>query len=225
MLSEAYCERISDDWMWREKDLRAMDSLLLRSPHDVSLKSAILIVYSHWEGHFKFCASQLLEYIAEGVRRKIFRWTDISAHVRQRMLFCGYRKSSLSGQAQETFISYLNALHDDRYAKVLGAKEEIVMVDDNLNTSRAEAICRNLGVDYSWFIMKKIIIDERLLEYRNTIAHGANRLRSGDDLNLTDDDLVGSLNEVRALIRETKNRFANAISEQSFLGNPPAKAM
>lgn len=217
MLGDSYCEKISEDWLWREKDMRGVDTLLMKVKVEVSMKSAILIFYSHWEGHFKFCASRLLEFIDEGVRRKVFRWTEIDSTIRQRMLFCGYRKSSLSGQNQERFISYLNAIQDDRYAKILEARDEIIMVGDNLNTSRAEAICRNLGVDHSWFIMKKIVIDERLLAYRNTIAHGSKKLRSGDDLNLMAEEVFSALGEVRSLIRETRNRFENAINERSFL--------
>ena len=39
----------------------------------IEVKSSILITYSHWEGHFKCCALELLGFIAEGIRRKIFR--------------------------------------------------------------------------------------------------------------------------------------------------------
>lgn len=219
MLSYSYCERISDDWLWREKDLREMDALLINFKMEISVKSAILILYSHWEGHFKYCALQLLDFIEEGIKRKAFLWTEVHSSIRQRMLFCGYRKSSLADQNQETFISYLNALQEGRYANLLAAKDEIVMVDDNLNTSRAEAICRNLGVDYSWFVMKKIIIDERLLAYRNSIAHGDKKLRSGDGLDLKSDEIASTLTEVRSLIRETKNRFENALIQRSFLAS------
>lgn len=217
MLSDGYCERISNDWLWRERDLRAMDAMLIKDYGNIGIKSSILIVYSHWEGHFKFCASVLLEYISESIKRKIFKWTDLRQDIRQRILFCSYRKLSLSGQNQETFISYLNALNDDRYSGALAAKEEVIMVDDNLNSFRAEAICRNLGLDYSWFILKKIIIDERLLEHRSAIAHGASRLRSGDEMDFSGDVLTKTIEEMRVLIRECKNRFENAIVEKPFL--------
>lgn len=217
MFSDSYCERISNDWLWREKDLRAMDAMLLKKFGDIGYKSSILIVYSHWEGHFKFCASQLLDFISDGIKRKIFRWTDIRPDIRQRILFCNYRRSSISGQSQETFISYLNALNDDRYAGALAAKDEVIMIDDNLNSSRAEAICRNFGLDCSWFILKKVIIDERLLEHRNAIAHGARTLRSGDEMDFSDDTVTKTIEEVRMLIRECKNRFENALVEKSFL--------
>lgn len=220
MLSDKYSERISNDWIWREKDLRTMDSILVKNKTSVAIKSGILIVYSHWEGHFKFCASQLLEFIAEGVRRKVFTWTDIRQEIRQRILFCSYRRLSLSGQNHETFISYLNALHDDRYTNALSARDEIIMVDDNLNTMRAEAICRNLGVEYAWFVLKKIVVDERLLEHRNTIAHGSQRLRSGDEIDYSDGSLLQTIDDVRVLIRETKNNFENAIATRSFLMRP-----
>jgi hypothetical protein len=217
MLTEEYIERISHDWLWREKELREVDARLLERQNTFELKSGILLVYSHWEGHFKFSATELLKFISEGINRKIFKWTDVKSDVRFRILFCSFRKSNISGQTQETFMYYLNALSDARYADALKAKDEIVMIDDNLSSSRAEAICRNLGIDYSWCALKKTIIDERILEYRNAIAHGAQRLRSGDEVDLLNPDIFDAIGDARNLIRETKNRFQNAIEGREFL--------
>ena len=216
MVSDDYSDRISADWLWRERELRSVDVRLLKM-EDVDVKSAIMITYSHWEGHFKSCALELLNFICECVNKKIFKWTDIRPEVRQRLLFCSYRRSSLSGQTQETFISYLNALNDSRFAKALAARDEIVMVDDNLDALRAEAICRNLGLDHDWCALKKVVIDERLLAHRNAVAHGSRRLRSGDLLDLKDPLIVEALKDIRHLIRETKDRFQNAIVGRPFL--------
>lgn len=217
MIPDKFRQRISEDWLSREKDLRDMDLMLLKVPGSVGIKAGILITYSHWEGHFKHCASELLSFISEGIKRKLFKWTDVRDNIRQRILFCSYRKSSLSGQTQDTFISHLNALHEDRYAKALSARDEVIMIDDNLNSTRAEAICRNLGVDYTWCALKKVVIDERLVEHRNAFAHGSARLRSGDEVDFSSTDLPGTIKEIRNLIRETKNRFENAIVERTFI--------
>jgi RiboL-PSP-HEPN len=217
MVSENFYERISDDWLWREKELREADARLIKSKAVIEVKSSILIAYSHWEGHFKCCASELLGFISEGIKRKLFKWTDIRAEVRERILFCSYRRSSLAGQNQETFITYLNALNDGRYADALRARDEIIMIDDNLSAMRAEAICRNLGVEHSWCALKKVVIDERILEYRNAIAHGARRLRSGDEMDLSGPDIIEAIDETRSLMREAKNRFQNTINNRTFL--------
>jgi hypothetical protein len=217
MVSEDFHERISDDWLWREKELREADARLIRSKKVIEIKSSILITYSHWEVHFKCCALELLGFISEGIKRKLFKWTDIRTEVRERILFCSYRRSSLAGQTQETFITYLNALNDGRYADVLKGSDEIIMIDDNLNAMRAEAICRNLGVEHSWCALKKVVIDERILEYRNAIAHGARRLRSGDEMDLSGPDIIEAIDETRLLMREAKNRFQNTINNRTFL--------
>lgn len=217
MLSDAYYERISDDWLWREREMRELDARLLRARTALEVKSAILILYGHWEGHFKFCASELLGFMSEGVKRKMFKWTDFRPDVRLRILFCSYRRSSLSGQKQETFISHLNAINDGRYLSALTARDEVIMIDDNLSAARAEAICRNLGVDHRWCALKRIIIDERILEHRNAIAHGAKRLRSGDELDFLNNDLTDALVELRHLIRQAKDNFQNAITLKEFL--------
>lgn len=194
-----------------------MDSMLLKVRGSIGIKSGILITYSHWEGHFKCCASELLGFICEGIKRKLFKWTDIGTDIRQRILFCSYRRASLSGQTQDTFISHLNALNDDRYTKALKAKDEVIMIDDNLSSVRAEAICHNIGVDYAWCVLKKVVIAEGLLEHRNAIAHGSVRLRSGDEIDFSGSELPETIKEIRYLIRETKDRFENAIIERSFI--------
>lgn len=153
----------------------------------------------------------------EGVRRKIFKWTQFNSDVRQRILFCSLRRSNIANQRHETFIHYLNCLSDERYQAALEAKDEIIMVDDNLSSLKAETICRNLGVDYSWCALKKVIIDERVLEHRNAIAHGSRRLRSGDEIDLSKRELLESVDEMRGLIRESRGRFTNAIVNRSFL--------
>ena len=159
----------------------------------------------------------MLNYIAEGVKRKIFNWTDVKEDIRLRLLFCNYRKASISAQKHETFLSYLNALSDRRFSDIVNAKSEIIMIDDNLNSSRAEAICRNLGVDCSWFLAKSVIIDQRLLDHRNCFAHGASRLRGGELVDYADSSLWECVDEVRALIRHTKDQFQNSINIRSFL--------
>lgn len=215
--SDQFCDRISDDWLWRERELRDVDARLLKSKGPIDVKSGILLSYSHWEGHFKICASQLLKFISDAIKRKIFKWTDLKMDVRQRILFCSYRRSSLSGQTQETFISYLNALNESRYPNALDAHDDIIMLDDNLNALRAEAICRNLGIDHSWCALKKIVIDERILIYRNAIAHGSRLLRSGDEIDLSRQEIFDAIDELRLLIREAKNRFSNGITRRDFL--------
>ena len=216
-LADSFGDKMSDDFLWRDGDLRAMNKLLLKSRGDIEMKMAITLFYSHWEGHFKFCAEQLLSFMSEGVRRKVFKWTEFRPDIRSRILFCGYRRSSISGQNQATFLEYLNALNDSRYSQCLDAKDDVIMVDDNLNTTRADAICRNLGMDSKWFIMKKVIIDERLVSHRNAIAHGSRRLRSGDEMDFSNPDLRDTIDIVHGLIRQTRVEFSNFASIRGFI--------
>lgn len=217
MIAESFSARISDDWLWREKELRDLDAQILRQKSVINMKAGIVLTYAHWEGHFKLCASQLLSFIEQGVSRKLFKWTDVRPEIRHRILFCNYRFSSISKQSNETFITYLNALNEDRYNDILKAKDQIIMIDDNLNSMRAEAVCKNLGVEHSWCSLRKIIIDERILEFRNAIAHGSKRLRSGDEIDVLNADISSAIDEGRSLIRETRNHFDNCIITKRFL--------
>ncbi|MEQ8602126.1 MAG: MAE_28990/MAE_18760 family HEPN-like nuclease [Marivibrio sp.] len=217
MNADERCELISEDWLWREKELRTMDYDDLRKKDIVDLKKTILVTYSHWEGHFKYCAELLLNYIAFCVKRKIVKWTDVKEELRLRIIFCCYRKSSLGNQNYDTFIKYLNAVGEQRFSDISDAQDAIIMTDDNLNTSRAESICKNLGVPSFWFSTKKVIIDERILTHRNAFAHGSRTLREGAEISWDDPDLWRSASELRSLIRQTKDQFQNAIQTKSFV--------
>ena len=217
MLAEEYCARMESDKRWRESELRAIDLMALRERVEPVKKAQILVYYSHWEGHFKFCATELLEYICEGVKRKIFKWTDIDNEVRVRIMYCVYRKTSLPFASHGKFLEYLNDLNESRYSDFLKCKDEIIMIDDNLSCSRAEAICKNMGVDCSWFLLKKIIIEQRFVGYRNAIAHGSRRLRTGDEIDVLHKDTDEMLDEMRNLFRQIAVNFSNAITLRRFI--------
>lgn len=46
MSSEAFCDRISDDWLWRERELRDIDRRLLKDKSELAVKTALLISFS-----------------------------------------------------------------------------------------------------------------------------------------------------------------------------------
>ncbi len=220
-LHEAYVDRISDDWIWRDAELRQVSQVILRSKaSDLELQAAVLVTYAHWEGHFKFSATQILLYMHEAIKRKVFAWTDIDPGVRHRLLFCSYRKASVGGQSFASFVEHLDSISQKRFNNILGAADEIIMVDDNLNYVRAEATCRNLGVSSSWFALKKVVIDNRLLETRNALAHGSRRLRSGDLVDLRDELLLDAIRDVIGIIRQSRTEFQNAIFTRCFLNQP-----
>jgi len=218
LISEKYIQKISEDWLWREAELREIDKIFIGgSPSSVQKKSAVLITYSHWEGHFKTCAQSLLEFISECIQRKVCGWTEVKINVRQRILLCSYRMSNIANMTEVNFVSLLNNLHDDRFFRFTEASDAIILTDSNLNSSRASAICQNLGVDPNYFLTKRIIIDQRILEYRNAIAHGGSRLGSGEAYDFEGGAIDDGLKEMRSLIRSTKDNFTNAIALKTFV--------
>lgn len=217
MFEDEFSRKMSNDWLWREKELRALDSLVLKDRSEINMKTNILILYAHWEGHFKFCANQLVDYIYACISKKVFQWTDIKEEIRLRLVFCSYKRSGMFNQSQENFFAHLNSINDKRHLSTLKARDEIIMIDDNLNTLRAENICKNLGIDVDWFILKKIIIDDRIILCRNAIAHGSSELRFGDRFDILSDVFSSSVEEFRNIIREVRNRFDNSIQTRSFL--------
>ena len=218
MLADAFIDRLSEDWLWRERELRELDRRLMpKNAEATILKSVVLVLYAHWEGMFKFAASETFEFLCEGIDRRIFGFDELTEHIRLRLAFCSYRRSTIGGQSQERFLTLLASLREPRFSGFRNARDEVVMIDDNLSAARAGAICENFGVESDWVLLKKTLLDARLLEPRNAIAHGSKRLRSGLPLDLVHDEVREVFDEIRPLVREAKDRFANAIALRSFI--------
>ena len=74
-------QALSDDLIWRKKELSEVKSLIevtSVSPqrHDALIRSGICILYAHWEGFVKFAANSYLEY----VRTKKLLYRELSSN-------------------------------------------------------------------------------------------------------------------------------------------------
>lgn len=82
----------------------------------------------------------------------------------------------------------------------------------NLNIEVLEKICLSLGIDRGLLDVDIIWIDDRLLQYRNMIAHGEKLIQERITFDLKD-----LKNKIQESLEAYKNLISNAASTQSYL--------
>jgi len=206
---ENLSDKLAQDLAWRKRELAEIKSLVEAKKnvsdqrHKVLVRSAVCILYSHWEGFVKLAANAYVEY----VRLKKLTYQDISTN------FLALAMKEKLKEAKETnkpslyipvcqfFISELNQ-------RCILPKDPISTAS-NLNSEILKEIADILGIDFSPYLTKSKLIDEKLLKTRNEIAHGE---YSGVDSN----EYIELHQDIINLLDLFKNQIENAAISERF---------
>jgi hypothetical protein len=169
--AEQLSDRLSRDLAWRKKELSEVKSLIETksfsdSKHKALVRSGICLLYAHWEGFIKLAANSYLEY----VRVQKLRYEELSSN------FLALAMKEKLKEAKETnkpslYIPVCNFFLDELNQRCLLPKEAISTAS-NLSSEIFQEITRTLGINFSTYSTKSVLIDTKLLKTRNEIAHG-----------------------------------------------------
>lgn len=200
-------EFLDEEFAWRRKELSAVWAdlkLATGLSRNALLRAGTALLYAHWEGFVKVSSEAYVEYVARrrlrykelspgflalALRNKLNVLTatdDISAHI----AFVDFVSTGLQGHA---------------LLPKLGA----ISTGGNLNSKRLKRIVLSLGLDYSSFELKQNLIDNQLLHWRNTIAHGRLFCPKMEDYGLL-------YEETAILLRNFKDQISNAITLAAY---------
>jgi len=165
-------DRIDEDLIWRKKELTDLKFLLetaaaKRERKPALLRSAITLLYAHWEGFIKTVALSYLEYVAA----QALRFEELSPS----FLALAARGILNAGTGAKRIRAHLEITKFFRSG--LGERSNLpyrdgIRTQANLSAEVLKEIIDTLGLDFSPFETKSHLIDEALLRSRNTIAHG-----------------------------------------------------
>jgi hypothetical protein len=161
---------LSDELAWRKKELAELRWLIQSTKiptnkQDVLIRSGISMLYAHWEGFVKKAASAYLEFVA----MQRLPYTELSANFVATAMKVKLDKARNSNKAS-IFVEVAQF-----FLTGLSSKSSIstsVNTKSNLSFDVFREITIMLGIDFSLYLMKQKVIDERLLKARNNIAHG-----------------------------------------------------
>lgn len=161
---------IDKDIAWRKKEITTLVFLIEKArEHEkvILMKSALVLFYSHWEGHIKNCSIAYLNFLNhQGLKycklRENFHHLSLGEEFRS-----GFSISKI--QHQIKLYQHLSEISN----KTFKVKEDsIIDTDSNLKYDILDTILLQLGLDSTVFNSKENFINEILLSYRNAIAHG-----------------------------------------------------
>lgn len=176
---------LDDELAWRKKELTTLNFLVGRSrPHEegILLRSAICLLYAHWEGFIKNAATGYICFVV-AQRLKI---NELAPNFLALGLLSNIQRDQYNIRTvRRELIVTLTSGMSDRFSINC---ENVVSAESNLNMRLLNTILNLVGLDNSRYEEKKAILDQRLLANRNSVAHGEYlEIDSGDYSSLHSD--------------------------------------
>jgi hypothetical protein len=169
--SEQLYDAISEELVWRRKELHDLKSMaeaynLASGKRSAILRSAVALLYAHWEGFIKAAGEAYLEFVAmQRLEYGQLKPNFIALAIKGKLNDASV--SSRAAARNEVVSFFLEDL-----SKRSSLPHQGVILTSNLSSVVLRDIVDTLGLDYSGYATKEKLIDDRLLWLRNNIAHG-----------------------------------------------------
>jgi hypothetical protein len=201
--------QLDQDFTWRLKEFSDLKTAIQRADEvarPALLRAFIALMYAHWEGYVKLCASKYFQHIA--LRRKRFSELESQLYVNYFLprLDAFFRsRGSVAEKCQ--FLADVLSSADKRFSYINPA---LVDTHSNLNTDVLSDLCKICGISFAPFEDARPFIDILMLKRRNEIAHGAEVYVGADEIDDLTDRAIG-------LMRAFRNLLENKVYQRLYL--------
>jgi MAE_28990/MAE_18760-like HEPN len=211
--AEQLSDKLATDLAWRKKELSEMKSLIEAKNvsdqrHKALVRSGVCILYSHWEGFVKLAANSYLEYVIS----KKLTYQELSSN------FLALAMKEKLKEAKETNKPSLYIPVCDFFLSELNQRcilpKDAISTGSNLSSEILKEITYILGIDFSVYSTKSVLIDTKLLKTRNEIAHGNYSVFDREEYLELHREVIGMLDIFR-------NKIENAAIEKKFMQKCP----
>ena len=165
--------RLSEDLVWRKKELSVLESLIdtksfAQDKTNALIRSGIPLLYAHWEGYIKCAASAYLEFVS---RQKDLKYCDLTYNFVAIAMKKKLNEASATNQST-IHNQVIQFLMESMEQRIDIPTDDAIKTGSNLSSSLFQQILALLGIEYKPYELKQKLIDEKLLKKRNRIAHG-----------------------------------------------------
>ncbi len=211
---EAFFDTIQKERSWRRKELTNLKSLIheSRKVHDQTLvRASILLLYSHWEGYIKKICESFFYYLN-------FKAHKLSS-LKPNFLALSVANNFNGNFPQKKFSSYLKVVDF-----IINNSDELkfnidvaarVDTKSNLNIDVLTELLDMLGLGSTHFKNNQYHIDNRLLKYRNAIAHGE-RTDNNPDLFVDASDFTELYERISQLMDYFESIVSNHVELETY---------
>lgn len=170
--ADAYFVDIDSNRLRRAKELSEIGCRLggqvTGSFYGVPAKAVIVLAYAHWEGFYNECIASYLGYLkAAGARITDVRWSMLVGLLRPQLQKLRDRNHSVEAE-----LDFVEALQGTLRKDFIGFDHSVVASRSNLDFSRLMHNFRVLGFDITRFQEWRLRIDQELVKWRHSVAHG-----------------------------------------------------
>lgn len=202
-----FLDALDDEFAWRFKELTTLNSNIKTSPpvtKPMLIRCATALLYAHWEGFIKNVAEAYLHYVA--IRKLQYSELSkafIALSIRSKLLDL---ETDTHAEKHQSIVEFL--LYDlDTRAKI--PIQGTIKTKSNLNSLLFRDIVFTLGLNYSYYELKEQLIDAKLLNWRNSIAHGQGLCPKEADFDIL-------FREILDILRKFKDQVSNAAAQKSY---------
>lgn len=194
---EEFEDAVSRETAWRRKELTTLlhQTQSARSHAEgMMLRAGLALLYAHWEGFIKAVGRLYVAFVSQ--RR--LKYNELSAAF---LALALKSKLTLMEEARAAHIHIdLARFLQERLGDRATLREELVDTQANLSSAVLRDIVTRLGLPYAPYELREHLIDARLLDRRNTIAHGK-------ELDLEPSDFA----ELHRAVSEMMSAFQNDV--------------
>jgi len=207
---EHFIDLIDNEIAWRKKELSYLKgNVKENSPYfKTHLRSAIVMLYAHWEGFIKNSCELYLTYI----KSQKLKYIELSENIIALSLKLNLRefeqtnKSTIHCQMVDFILNKL-----DQRATI--PENDIIKTGSNLNSNILREILTTVGLDYREYELKNNLLDSVLLRNRNSIAHG-------EYIELNEVNFNELYSGILEIMDDIKNKLSNSVVLESYIKKP-----
>lgn len=204
---ENLVDYLDEEIAWRKKELSTIKNRVEKSSNKLQpteIRSGILLLYAHWEGFLKQAAEAYLNYIIyQKHSLKDLKLNFVALCTRKELAnFELTNKATIHNQILE----YITNCDNEKFNVT---PSNVVRTGSNLNSDILKEITVGIGLDFYKYETKSKLIDEQLLNYRNTIAHG-------QYLEVDETGYLSLHEEIRKMIESFKTDIENSALMESY---------
>lgn len=201
----------------RKKELSIIKTSIIESESGIlstNIRIGIVMLYSHWEGYIKFSAREYLKYLNDkdlevSTMKDNFRTLSIKSIIKD----CS--QSYKTEKFHDITKEFLN--ENNRIFRVDERDKLIINTESNLSYLVLKDILFSLGISHTDYELKENLIKEKLLEKRNSIAHGELvEINEGNDITRKD-EICELFDEIIYLMNLFKNQIIEQALEENYL--------
>jgi len=198
---------VAKEYAWRRKELTNLRNLTLsakKSNQESMIRCTVAILYAHWEGFIKNSSMAKMAYIScRGLKYNQLK-PSFSAYA---------AFYEFEGQIPVKSFEAITRIAGGGLDLTKSISMDVYKYIDtksNLSSEVLKEIMLKISLDYKPFELKENLIDEKLKNIRNAIAHG-------NKIEISIQEFNDLYIEITELLETFKNMIVKSVVDQTFL--------